>query len=127
MEAGKGIAIAALVIAIVGGVLPAIGLYVGWIALLLACVAALFGEKGLTIATMVVSAIMFIFLTPSLWISQGIVALGNAASQSQGGPTVFNPLLLISFILLLAPGVCMFLNASGRLTLAGAKTPGQAS
>jgi hypothetical protein len=127
MEVGKGVAIAALVIAIVGGILPAIGLYVGWIALLLACVSALLGEKGLTIATMVVSAIMFVFLTPSLWLSQGAISLGHAGMEAGDKLPPFSPFLAISLVLLLAPAVCMFLRASGRLTLGAGKTRGPVS
>ena len=115
MKVGTGIGIAALIIAIMGGLMPVVGLYVGWVALALACVAALFGDKGLTIATVIVSALVFIFLTPSLWVAEGV----RAMAIGSGAPAEMTKRigLPISLIMLAAPVVCIFLRSSGKLVL----------
>ena len=69
MKASTGVGIAALSLAIIGAILPIIGLWIGWVALIICFIAALMGEKGLTIATVILSAVVFLFLTPSLWIT----------------------------------------------------------
>jgi len=113
MKTGTGIGIAALIIAVVGMFLPVIGLFVSWIALIIACFAALFGDRGLTIATVIVSVVGFIIFTPSLWAT--ITVNGVATSPS-------NVLRLITLILVVAPIVCIILNATGRLMLGRPKT-----
>lgn len=114
---GKGLAIGALALSIFGAVAPVVGLYIGWIALLLACGAALFGDRGFTIATVIISLVAFAFLTPSLWITEGLAQIGNAAARSQGAPTIMNPFVVVSLVLLVAPLLCIFLNSSGRVVL----------
>lgn len=115
MKAGTGVGIAGLVIAIVGAFLPIIGLYVGWIALLIVCIAALLGGRGLTIATVVVSVVAFIFLTPSLWIAEGM----RAIAVETGAPAEVTQRigLPISVVMVIAPIVCIFLNVSGKVAL----------
>ena len=116
---GKGLGIAALCFAIIGAFMPVVGLYVGWIALLLASAAALFGQRGLAVATAIISAVVFVFLTPSLWMTQGLTMLGNEFARAEGRPTVVNPFLIVSLVALATPIVSVFLNASGRVSLGG--------
>lgn len=66
------------------GFIPFVGMFFAWIALVLATVAALLGEKGLSTATSVICAINLLILTPAMW---------------AGGPFTIIP----SFILVLAP------------------------
>jgi hypothetical protein len=113
MKTGTGIGIAALIIAVVGMFLPLVGLFVAWIALIIACFAALFGDRGLTIATVIVSIVGFIVFTPSLW---AIVTV-NGVERSPS-----SVLRVITLILVLAPIVCMILNATGKLMLGRPKT-----
>ena len=115
MKAGTGVGIAGLVVALVGAFMPVVGLYVGWVALLIVCIAALLGDRGLTIATVIVSVVVFIFLTPSLWIAEGM----RAAAVETGAPEEMTQRigLPISIIMLIAPIVCIFLNVSGKVAL----------
>jgi hypothetical protein len=66
---GKGIGIAALVFAIIAIFVPVFGIMVGWLALFLATLAALFGDKTFTIAALVITAVNYFFLSPLLWVS----------------------------------------------------------
>jgi hypothetical protein len=108
MNVGSGFGMAALMLALLGMFMPVIGLFIGWLALVFACVAALCGDKGYTVATIVMSAIAFLFFTPSLWL-EGIAA-------NSGGPSSY--LGVISFVLFAAPIVCMILFSTGRFVLA---------
>lgn len=106
MNAGTGLGIAGLLIAIIGAFMPVIGLYVGWFALLVVSIAALMGERGLTIATIILSALAFLFLTPSLWIGEGVrvVAAGSTAPMP---PRILMP---VTLVMLAVPIVCMFIG-----------------
>jgi hypothetical protein len=118
MPVGKVLGIVAIVFAIIGALMPVVGLYVGWIALIIAAVAALCGEKGLVIGTVVTSALVFLLLTPSLWIAEGL----RAIAVEQGLPPDMTARigLPVSATLLAAPILCLFLHSTGRLTLGGA-------
>lgn len=115
MKAGTGVGIAGLVVALVGAFMPIVGLYIGWVALLIVCIAALLGDRGLTIATVVVSVVAFIFLTPSLWIAEGM----RAIAVETGAPDDLTQRigLPISVVMVIAPIVCIFLNVSGKVVL----------
>ncbi len=112
MNAATGLGIAGLVIAIFGALTPFIGLYLGWFALLVVSVAALMGDRGLTIATVIISALAFIFLTPSLWVGEGLRAMASSSTA----PMPPRLLLPITAVMLAAPVVCMLLGrkASGQ-------------
>lgn len=113
MRLCTGIGIAALVIAILGIFIPLVGLFVGWIALAVACIAALCGDKGLTIATVIVSVVAFVFFTPSLWLDY----LGYEADIATVGGT-YSPILIpITIVMLIAPVVSIILFSTGRLAL----------
>lgn len=115
MKIGTGIGIAGLVLALIGAVTPFVGLYVGWVALLVVCIAALFGDKGLTIATVILSAIVFVFLTPSLWLAEG---LRTIAVETGAPPKLTERVgLPVSLVMLASPIVCIFLNMSGKIAL----------
>jgi hypothetical protein len=81
--------------------------------LIIACFAALFGDKGLTIATLIVSIVGFLLFTPSLWLTMTVNGVESSPS---------NVLRAITLILLIAPVVCMILNTTGRLALGKPKT-----
>ena len=65
---GKGLSLAGLIISIIGAFIPVTGLMIGWGALLLATLGAMFGGKSIAIATVAVSAFVFVFMTPSIWL-----------------------------------------------------------
>lgn len=110
MKLGTGIGIAALVFAIISIFIPMAGIVLGGIALLITCVAALFGDKGLTIATVVISIVNYFFLTPSLRISDA----GHNLVQTGGNNT---GLWILIYVLLAAPIVCMFLYSGAKVRL----------
>jgi hypothetical protein len=61
---GRGLGIAALVIAIISIFIPAAGIFIGWLALILVTIAALVGEVGLTVAVVAASFINYVFMSP---------------------------------------------------------------
>ncbi len=99
MKTASGIGIAALVVAIVSLLIPIYGLYTGLLALLLACVAAYMGDKGLVIATVILSFFGYFFLSPSLAL----------AEYGQEGSTATFWILI--YALLAAPLLCMWAAA----------------
>lgn len=99
---GKGFGIAGLVLAIVGIFVPVFGLFIGWAGLILATVAAFAGQRGLAIGTSLICVVVFIFLTPSLWLEGAAVAVD--AAQNEPTP-IFR---IISIILVVAPFVGVF-------------------
>lgn len=118
MSIGAGIGLAALIAAVIGAFVPILGLYIGWLALVLAVLAALFGDRGLTIATVCLSAIIFVFLTPTLWLENAAHATGYGQASGQA------PVLQIaSMALLAAPIPAIFLNGSGKLAFRRQRDP----
>lgn len=105
MSTSKGLGIAAIILAVLGAVMPGIGLFVGWLALILATFAAAGDGRGLAIATIVVSAMAFLFLTPSLWIEAA--AFGTGYGEATGSSPI---LRIVSLVLLVAPVAAMFLG-----------------
>lgn len=61
---GKGLGIAALVIVIVSFIMPLIGTPTAMVALVVATLAALFGEQVFAIATTVIGGLKLFFLSP---------------------------------------------------------------
>ena len=106
MNTASGLGVAALIVAILGAFTPIIGLYIGWAALVIACFSAFLGDKGLTIATVIVSSAVFFFLTPSLWINAQMAESPNARAVEAAGPA--QAIVVITFVLLISPIVCMF-------------------
>ncbi|NSY37540.1 hypothetical protein [Leisingera sp. ANG59] len=109
MNNENGLSIAAIVLAVLGAITPGVGLYVGWAALALATLAALGGAKGLPIAVVAISAIVFLVLTPSLWVEAAAHKAGFG--EATGAP----PILRIgSIIALIAPIVGLIVAPSEK-------------
>lgn len=121
MKASTGVGIAGLSLAIIGAVLPIVGLWIGWVALIIVFVAALMGERGLTIATVILSAVVFLFLTPSLWLTGSLEVVTPEGQYSE--PAVPQIALAVSIVLLIAPIVGMILFSTGKLALGKRKPP----
>ena len=119
MKVGTGIGIAALVIAIIGAFVPGVGLFVGWFALVVASIGALCGDKGLAIATVLISAVAFVFLTPTLWLEFAAHETGYGAAT--GRSRMF---AIISMALLAAPIISMLLFSTGKFALRKRQTVG---
>jgi hypothetical protein len=97
MNGKTGIALAGLIIAIIGAFTPVVGLYIGWLALLIVTVSGFMGERGLTIATLVISLFAFLFLTPSLWIEAGANMLVSGQTGEDAGISFLRPITMIVF------------------------------
>lgn len=65
---GKGIGIAAFVIILISFIIPVVGTFVAYFALLLAAISALAGHKTFAIATTVIAAFKIYMLSPMLMI-----------------------------------------------------------
>jgi hypothetical protein len=88
----KGLGIAALVIGILSIIIPVISLYVVWLALILATITALAGDKTFSIATFAICLVNVLFLSPMTWLALKGEELAGGSFLSVG-----------TFILFLAP------------------------
>ncbi len=112
MKTGFGLSLSGLVISVISIFIPIVGIFTGIIGLLLAALGTLFGERGLAIATIAVSVVSFVFLTPTLWME------ALAHSMGYGQQTGTGPVLRILVIAALAaPIVGIVLNSTGRIIL----------
>lgn len=109
MKTSSGLGIAALIIAVISLFIPLLGLYSGLVALVVATIAAFFGDKGLTIATVVVSFVGYFFLSPSL------------AMATMGDSNGMNGFWLAIIALLIAPFVGMFIHSRKKPITASAE------
>jgi hypothetical protein len=96
----RGLGIGALVIGILSLTVPVISLYVVWLALLLAAVAAVAGDKTFAIATFAICLVNVLFLSPATW-------LAFAGEQHAGGIA----LRLLTTILFAAPLAILVIGA----------------
>lgn len=98
----KGLAITALVLAIVGFFVPAITVYWVWLTIVIASVSIISGDegKGLSIAAWIVSIINLLFLSPLFWAA--------VKGESLGGGSV---LVTITFVIFLLPIVAMVMRS----------------
>jgi len=105
---GKGIGIAALVIVIVSFVVPFIGNFVAYFALVIASIAALMGEKTFAIATTVIAFAKMFFMSPLLMASMYL-----PFSDSSAPLGAYSALILTVFFVAL-PIVCMLCRPAIR-------------
>ena len=66
MKASSAIGLVALILTIISFFIPFVGFFITWLALIIATVAAFMGDKGLTIATVVLSALKFLITSARL-------------------------------------------------------------
>ena len=95
---GKGIGIAALVIILISFVVPIVGTFVAYFALIIATVSALAGEKVFSIATAVIAGVKMFFLSPLLmgmmYASDGVpgaLLLTSALTAAPIACVIFRP------------------------------------
>ena len=109
---GKGLGIAGLVFAIIGIFVPVAGIFIAWLGLILVVFAALAGEVGFTVATIAISLVNFVVLSPSLWIA-------TAGANLNTGPGSPNIVVIICVVLLVAPIVGFILRKTGKVMIGG--------
>jgi hypothetical protein len=100
----KGFGIAALVCAIIAIFIP-LGIFVSAIAIILACAAALAGDRIFATATAIIAVVNTLFLSPSTWIMLG----GN----DPGAKSFMTVVILVGGAL---PFIAMALNAAGKIS-----------
>lgn len=103
----KGFGIAALVLAILAIFVPVAGIVLSGLALLLAAVAALAGDRAFAIATPLIAGVNTFLLSPSVW-------MALKGSEQGGGQT---GMVIVILAFLAAPFVAIALNASGKIVL----------
>jgi hypothetical protein len=101
----KGFGIAALVLAILAIFIP-FGIIVSAIAVVLAAVGALAGDKVFAIATALIALVNTFVLSPSTWI---LLAGSDAGASSV--------LKIIFFVICLLPIGAIFLRSSGKASI----------
>ncbi len=101
----KGLGIAALIIALLAFFIPIYGWLVSVLALAIAAIGALAGERTFAIVVLIISALNIYVLSPSAWI----------LFNSPDGPTY----LTISIIGMIAPIAAIVLNSAGKLAIGG--------
>lgn len=106
----KGFGIAALVFSILAVFVPVVTVYVVLLAMILAAVAGFFGDRTFTIASVAISVVNIVFLSPVTW-----AAL--AGESLQGGSV----LKWVIIIMLVAPIIAMVVGHAAR------RKPGPAS
>jgi hypothetical protein len=111
----KGLGIAGLVISIISIFIPVVGIFTGWLALVLVVFAALAGDVAFTIAVVAISTVNYMFLSPMLW-------LATAGANMNPGPGSPNVLVAVTVILLAAPIIALILRATGKVVLGGNRT-----
>lgn len=99
----KGLGIAALVVAILSILVPVVTIYVVWLALVLAAVAAFMGDKAFPVAAALTCLVNLVFLSPMTW----AVFTGEHFS----GGSFFKVTTIILFI---APFVALILAAKKK-------------
>lgn len=101
----KGFGIAALVCAIIAVLIP-LGIVVSAVAIVLASIAALSGDRIFATATAVIALVNTLFLSPSTWIMLG--------GGDQGAKSFMTVVVLVGGAL---PFIAMALNAAGKISL----------
>ena len=77
MKLSAGLGLAALIITAISFFIPFVGFFVTWLALLIAAVSAYMGDKGLTIATIVLATVKFL-ISPTFWVSGVLTVVPSA-------------------------------------------------
>lgn len=103
----KGFGIAALILAILAIFIPVVGIYVSGLALVLAAIGALAGDRIFAVATPLIAAVNTFPFSPSTW----ILIDGSGREGWRGG------LVGVILAFLAAPIVSIMLNASGKIAI----------
>lgn len=85
----KGLGIAALVLGILSIFVPVVSLYVVWLALILATVAAVAGDKTFSIATFTLCLINILFLSLATWMALAGEKLSGGSFLKAGTVILF--------------------------------------
>ena len=96
----KGLGVGAMVVAILAIFVPVVTVYVVWLALVLATLAALMKDMTYPIVTVLISGINLVFLSPMTW--------ALMAGENQEGKSFF---WYMTIVLMIAPIVAMIMSA----------------
>lgn len=110
---GKGLGIAALILIILSFPIPVIGTWVGYFALIVAALAALFGSRTLTIATTALAGVKMYFLSPGLMATMYAKIDGFSVNPSFLLTTVMVALPIV--VLIFRPMITSSLRKAGVL------------
>lgn len=110
---GKGLGIAAIILIVLSFPIPVLGTWVGYFALVVAALAALFGSRTLAIATTVLAAIKMYFLSPGLMATMYVPVEGYPVSPFFALTTFFVALPII--VLVFRPLITSSLRKAGVL------------
>lgn len=97
----KGLGIGAMVVAILAIFVPVVTIYVVWLALALAILAALMGDRVFPIVTVLISAINLFFFSPMTW--------ALMAGENQEGKSFF---FYMTVAMMIAPIAAMIMSAA---------------
>lgn len=103
----KGLGIAALVIALLGVIVPLVTVWVIWLALGLAAFAAFSGDKSFPIAAVLVCLVNILFLSP-------LTLMMLKGESMQGGSSY----MMVTIVAFIAPIVGLFLSAKPASSIA---------
>jgi hypothetical protein len=118
----KGLGIAAIVLLLISFPIPIIGTWIGYLALVLAALAAVFGSKTLPIATTVLAAIKMYFLSPGL---MATMYIPFAKVDGQSAPLAAYAALILTTALVALPIVALIFRPAlaGLVKAAGISPP----
>ena len=105
---GKGFGIAAMIVVVISFFIPFVGFLGTGVAMVLATVAALAGDRVFATVTSLVGAVSTFFFSPTMWLMMA------APDSPTGGKTTF---FIIVVGVLALPIVGMLLHSSGKLAL----------
>lgn len=113
----KGFGIAGLVLGILAIFVPVVSLFIIWLALVLVTLSAMFGDRIFSVATLTISIVNVLFLSPIT-----IIALvgEQIGTERTGGSSV---LLVGSLIVFAGPIIGLILNATGRVAFGSSSEP----
>jgi len=97
----KGLGIAALVVAVLGILVPVVTIYVVWLSLVLAAIAGLLGDTTFPIAATIASLVNIVFLSPMTW--------ALFAGENIGGESFF---MVTTVVLFISPVAAMIFVAT---------------
>lgn len=109
MEIGRGVSVAAVVVAIISIFIPIYGLYLVIVGTVLATTSGLYGERPITIAATLINLLNVLFLSPSLYIMLNIQRWTNGNNVGL--------FWLVIVLLLCLPFVAIYLRANDLLGL----------
>jgi hypothetical protein len=105
MEIGRGVSIAAVVVAVISIFIPLYGIYLVIIGTILAITSALYGERPVTIGATLINLFNVLFLSPSLYLFLNLQRMANGNNTGL--------FWMVVVLLLCLPFLAMILHSNG--------------